>query len=192
MSKSQTPRGDEVDQLLRNAELRDELEPYIDESITQINVRRLPTPVENEYLSSMLDWERAPVLPIARWFDPEIELPPLETFSDAKLKLFLRETIQKLFDQHIVLDFTDHLSDRALYRLLARDILPSQEKKLDRRNCYLHWDCADVCGDPQIWLRYYATKEECEEWAESTGQPLPRREKLPFCRKLPRLPADAH
>ena len=191
MSESQKPAGEEVEQLLRNAELRDELEPYIDESITRINIRRLPTPVENEYLASMLDWERAPVLPIARWFDPEIKLPQPETLTGEELRLVLLETIQKLFDQRIILDFTDHLSDRALYRLIARDILPSQEKKLERRNCHLHWDCADVCGDPQIWLRFYATKEEREEWAESSGRPLPRREKLPFRRRLPRPPADA-
>ena len=192
MPNTPRPRADEVDQLLRNAQLRDELEPYIDESITRINVRRLPTPVENDYLASMLDWERAPVLPIACWFDPEIRLPRPETLTDAELNLLLRDTIQKLFEQQIVLDFTDHLSDRALYRLIARDILPSQEKKLERRNCYLHWDCADVCGDPQIWLRFYANEEEREHWAETTGQSLPRREKLPFRRKLPRPPADVN
>ena len=49
---------DEVDQLLLNAQLRDELEPYLDESVDLVNVRNKPTSFENEYLASMLAWER--------------------------------------------------------------------------------------------------------------------------------------
>ncbi len=75
MSTNHKPLPDEVEHLLRNAELRDELEPYFDESIRSVNVEELPTPVENEFLASMLAWERAPVLPIAQWFEPELQLP---------------------------------------------------------------------------------------------------------------------
>jgi hypothetical protein len=87
-----------------------------------------------------------------------------------------------------VLDYTDHLSDRQLYCLIFRDILPSQEKKIEQSKSYLHWDCADVSGDPQIWLRYYASEEDRENWAEEFGEPLPRREPPPHPRKLPRRP----
>ena len=62
---------DEVDQLLLNARLRDELEPYLDESVELVNVRDMPTRDENEFLASMLEWERAPVVPISNWFSPE-------------------------------------------------------------------------------------------------------------------------
>jgi hypothetical protein len=49
------PEPDEVDCLLRNCELRNEIEPYLDESIWEIDFRSLPTPVENRFLESMLD-----------------------------------------------------------------------------------------------------------------------------------------
>jgi len=65
-----------------------------------------------------------------------------------------------------VLDFTNHLSDRELYAIIARDILPSYEKKLDRRANYLHWDCASTSGDPETWLRFYASDDERDVWAE--------------------------
>ena len=39
------PDPEEVDCLLRNAELRDAIEPYLDESIWEIDFRSLPTPV---------------------------------------------------------------------------------------------------------------------------------------------------
>ena len=68
MSKPQHPTSDEVDHLLVNAQLRDQLEPFLDESVDLLDMRRLPTPLENEFLASMLAWEQAPVLPIGKWF----------------------------------------------------------------------------------------------------------------------------
>ena len=82
-----------------------------------------------------------------------------------------------------MLDFTDHLSDYQLYCIIYRDILPSQEKKLERRSSYLHWDCANINDDPATWLRYYATEAERELWAAESDQPLPTRD-----RPTPRLP----
>ena len=99
--------------------------------------------------------------------------------------------VRKLFAKRIVLDFTDHLSDRELYRLIYRDILPAREKKLDYPNNYLHWDCTGGGGDSEVWLRYYASEEERQEWAESYRQPLPPRTPLPYPRNLPREPGNA-
>src|SRR5436190_23149627 len=112
---TRNPHSAEVDQLLLNARLRDELEPFLDESVHILYCRRLPTSDENEFLEQMLAWERAPVLPIAKWFQPELVLPHPDQLSDAELRKILTETIQKLYSQRIVLDFTDHLSDRQLY-----------------------------------------------------------------------------
>lgn len=180
----------EVDQLLLNAELRDALEPFCDESVDLVNVRRMSTPQENEFLASMLAWERAPVLPISRWFDPELVLPHPDSLSDEALHQLLAETIEKLYAKHIVLDFTEHLSDRQLYCLLFRDILPSPEKKIDLPKNYLHWHCLDDSDEPDTWLRYYATAKERQEWAQETGQTLPPSERPPFPRKMPRRPSS--
>ncbi len=81
MSKTRPPKPDEVEQLLRNAQLRDQLEPFFDESIEFVNRRDLPTPVENELLASMLAWERAPVLEIYKWFTPELVVPSPEALA---------------------------------------------------------------------------------------------------------------
>jgi hypothetical protein len=188
MATNPKPLPDEVEHLLRNAELRNELEPYFDESIGQVNVDELPTPVENEFLASMLAWERAPILPISQWFDPELKLPHPEALSNDALHCLLWDTIQKLFDRRIVLEFTDHLSDRELYCLIYRDILPSCEKKIDSSANYLHWDCADVGGDATTWLRYYATPEEREAWLADFQDPLPESQQPPHPRQLPRRP----
>lgn len=188
MSTNHKPLPDEVEHLLRNAELRDELEPYFDEAIRSVNVAELPTPMENEFLASMLAWERAPILPISQWFEPELRLPAPDTLDELQLHQLLWETIHKLFERRIVLDFTDHLTDRELYCLIYRDILPCKEKKIDSLSNYLHWDCADMGGDPTIWLRYYASEAEREMWAEDFAGPLPDAEQPPYCRELPRRP----
>jgi hypothetical protein len=188
MSKSQHPTSEEIHQLLLNAQLRDALEPFLDESVDLLDMRRMPTPMENEFLASMLAWERAPVLPISKWFDPELTLPHPDTLDDEALHEKLWETIHQLYDQRIVLDFTDHLSDRALYCLVYRDILPSPEKKVDLPKNYLHWHCLDDSDEPETWLRFYATPEEREAWAKESNSRLPTAEPPPFPRKMPRKP----
>ena len=188
MSVSRGHISEDVEHLLRNAQLRDELEPLCYESLASLKMASLPTPVENEFLASMLAWERAPILPIGCWFDPEIRLPHPDTLDNAQLSRLLWQTIHQLFTKRIVLDFTDHLSDRQLYCLIYRDILPAREKKIDSLRHYLHWDCANVSDDPQIWLRYYATAEEREAWIEEMGDTLPEAEEPPFSRNLPRAP----
>lgn len=185
MAEFRRPLTDEVDQLLRNAQLRDELEPFFDESIAMFNNRELPTKVENDFLASMLAWERAPVLPISQWFDPELSLPHPDSLSAEALHDILWDTIHKLFEQRIVLDFTDHLTDRQLYSLIYRDILPSHEKRIENRNSFLHWDCANTESDPEIWLRYYATPDERSMWAEEQEVELPPTECPPFPRQMP-------
>lgn len=188
MRSSHEPPADDIDQILLNARLRDELEPYVDDSITRLNIEELPTKVENEYLASILAWERAPTIPIARWFEPELVLPAPEMLDDATLRDLLWETARKLYQERVVLDFTDHLSDRQLYALIARDILPSYEKRIEGSRAWLHWDCADLENNFEDWLRYYASDEERAEWSEHDPKPLPPKEPLPYPRNLPRRP----
>lgn len=188
MVNSRRSWPDEVEELLRNVELRNELEPYYDESISRVNVQHWPLTVENEFLASMLAWERAPILPIYRWFSPELRPPRASMLNDDDLHTILWDVVQKLYEKRIVLDFTDHLADRELYTLIVRDILPSREKMIETGTNYLHWDCARGSGDPEVWLRYYATEDERQEWSRTYRQPLPPRCDPPYSRRLPRDP----
>ncbi len=128
------------------------------------------------------------MLPISQWFEPELKLPPPDALSSGELHELLWDTIYKLFSRRIVLDFTDHLSDRELYCLIYRDILPCAEKKIESLDNYLHWDCADLGGDATTWLRYYATPEERRSWLADFDEPLPDAKEPPYKRHLPRRP----
>ncbi len=90
-----SPRSEEVEHLLRNAQLRDALEPLYDESIRCVNAEVMSTTNENEFLQSMLEWERAPILPICDWFQPKLEIPKPDTLGDKQLHSILHETIER-------------------------------------------------------------------------------------------------
>ena len=187
MSDAGRPMLDEVEQLLLNAQLRDELEPYVDESLSGLAMRRMPLNVENEYLASMLAWERAPAMPISRWFDPELVLPHPDDLAEADLTPLLWDTINRLYQQRIVLECTDHLNDAELYRIIYRDILPTWEKKVDLPRNFLHWRCLDD-DDESTWLRFYASRREREQYRIDTGHEPPPAQALPYPRQMPSRP----
>ena len=175
----------EIDLLLENAQLRDQMEPFIDESVYVVDLEKMSTRRENEYLASILDWERAPVLPIREWFEPSLEMVCHDELEEAELNQQLHQIIGRLYEKNIMLLSTGHLSDRQLYCLIARDILPAEEKKLRTSSRYLRWQCIDSETDEETWLRFYATPEERRQWAFETGLRLPPQEPLPFPRRLP-------
>ena len=183
--------AEEVDQLMLNARLRDEMEPFLDEAIDLVDICRMTTSTENEYLSSMLEWERAPVLPIGKWFTPELKLPHPADLDDSQIRQLLWETIHRLDEQRIAVAYADHLSDRQIYCVLYRDILPAAEKKLERRSGYVYWFCLDPEDEPETWLRYYASEPQRQRWAWETGQLPPAREPLPYPRVMPGPPPPA-
>jgi hypothetical protein len=182
-SETSRPATDEVDLLLANARLRDELEPYRDESIDDSSVARMSLRTENEYLASMLAWERAPALPIASWFTPVLELPSPDLLNDAALTRLLYDTIGQLFSEGIVLCCTDHLSDRELYKIIYRDILPCCEKKVELPGKFLEWRCIE---DHDTWLRYYADAVERRRFQEEYNVDIPASETPQYKRNLPR------
>jgi hypothetical protein len=176
----------EVEQLLHNAQLRDQLEPFFDESIALVDVTEMSTSEENQFLASMLNWEYAPVLPISQWFEPELSLPLPETLSNRDLSKMLWDTLQRLAEQNIYLQYTDHLSDRELFCILVRDILTATEKKLDISNNSIVWRLVDNESDPDIWLAYYATDEQRYLWQLEHGQAPPASKPLKYPRQMPR------
>jgi hypothetical protein len=184
-SASPVDPSSDVDQLLLNARLRDDLEPYWDEAIHLVDTHRMSTNQENQYLACMLNWERAPVLPIRQWFDPELYLPQPDLLEQEELARLLSETLEGLFQQHVILEMTGHLSDRELYCIILRDIMPAEEKKLPTSTHPLTWHCLDMEEDPETWLRYYASKDEREIWRRETRESLPPMEPPPSNRILP-------
>jgi len=112
-------------------------------------------------------------------------MPDHETLSDNEVKQQLHQIIGRLYEKNIILNFTDHLSDRQLYCLIKRDILPAQEKRVVVRDTFIKWQCVDPVGEEESWLRYYASEHDRQTWAFETELRLPPRESVPFPRKMP-------
>jgi hypothetical protein len=180
-----SPASEEVELLLRNARLRDELEPYVDESVALVSFRQMNLREENDFLESMLAWERAPALPISHWSDPPLTIPSPDSLDNDILREVLYDTIDRLFQVRVVLEMTEHLTDRKLYTLIYRDILPACEKQVDLPGNYLCWRCLDE-SDEDTWLKFYATEADRLQWLEHNEGPLPEPEELPYPRKIPR------
>ena len=176
----------EVEHLLLNAQLSQEMEPYVDESVTLIDTRRMPTRVENAFLTAMLAWEKAPVLPIRNWFEPELQLPAPQELTDLQLSEILNTVILMLFEKGIALQFTEHLSDRELYCLIVRDIMSAEERKIQLPGNFLNWQCIDSRLEEDAWLQFYASEEEREEWEELHGLAAPIKLDPPYPRYIPR------
>ena len=176
----------EVEHLLLNAQLKQEIEPYVDESVTLVDTRRMPTRLENAFLASMLAWERAPILPIRQWFEPELQLPVPQKLTELQLSEILNTAILMLFEKGISLQYTEHLSDRELYRLILRDILSAEEKRVQLPGRYLHWQCIDSREEVDDWLRYYASDDERADWEDQHCRQAPYRVDPPHPRYVPR------
>ena len=184
MNEVRFPKN-EVDQLLLNAQLRDELEPYMDESVELVDASQMSTEEENKFLRAMLCWERSPVIPISQWFEPELQLPHPDTLSDRNLSKVMWDAVERLAEQRIFLQCADHLSDRQLYCVLFRDILSATEKKIDLPDNDLIWKLVDLESDPELWLTYYADDHQRYQWEVENGRIPPAQEAPPFARKLP-------
>ena len=109
--------------------------------------------------------------------------------DDAALGALLRQMIDGLFELGVVIEQTDHLSDRECYRWLVRDELLHE---LLFSVASGHWNVSPIGGgseqDIEIYLRYYADEEERQQWACDFGVPLPPHEELPYDRdRLVRL-----
>lgn len=166
----------EVEAQIRNMELRTALEPYYDEAISRLKFSRLKR--EDDYLESMLEWEIVKPTPIAQWFEPEL-CPPrtVDKISDQDIHDYLIYLLGKLKEKRIILRFSDHMSDRELYILVLRDVLPAKEKYLQTYIGDREWDCIDIAENEMTYLKYYASREERQIWEDYYGETLPPSEK---------------
>jgi len=177
-----------VDEVIQNMELMTELEPYEDESIQCIDVHHWTIRDINEYLKAMLDWEKAPVLPIRNWFNPPLVPASPAQLNDEELSAALKWLTDRLYEKKIVLDYTDHLSDRALYKLIVNRILPMSEKLIPFPRYCRHWDCSYEGTErdhQEIWLTYYASDEERDAWEEMHDGIIPPKRLPLYPRDLP-------
>lgn len=103
-----------------------------------------------------------------------LDLPPESEMDDHSLTAKLHELIELLARFHICLDFTDHLTDRELYRTLLGELL---DDPYDVSTFGVGVIChSDVThGDPDGFERFYGTHEPAKpanrsEWLTALAE----------------------
>lgn len=116
-------------------------------------------------------WDRAPYVPLYQWFDPPLLPTPPEQLGEHEFKDEIDLILRRLAEKNFFICSTDHLSDRELYETLYDEVLPQPEKFVDDPDWSCHWNLAE---DTDVWLTYYATDEEREEWAADETEIPPK------------------
>jgi hypothetical protein len=115
-----------------------------------------------------------------------ISLPPAENLADEELAVKLWEIIHSLALLGMYLEFTDHLSDRELYKLLLEDVLQEEtviQSPTFSMNCHIDMVGSGNEVDNHIYLKYYADEKDRTHWAKDFPEDiLPDHERLPFDR----------
>ena len=134
---------------------------------------------ELERLDRFYDGEEEGEIPLAVLRARGMEIPEDDrALDDAALHDKLWEVIRGMAAIGMVIEYTDHLTDRELYRylvgeaLVGETILPGLPSGT--------WHVSPIGGgseeDTQIHLRFYADDAEREEWHQTWGDPLPPKE----------------
>ena len=97
------------------------------------------------------------------------EIRDPESLDIGELRAGLWELIEILFEEKVVLDHTDHLSDRQLYELLWNDVLREPHEPVFEGGICSIVSCVDR-GQDLDYLRYYADEKTRNEYADDPWQ----------------------
>jgi hypothetical protein len=123
---------------------------------------------ELSFLEHVLAWETGPRSSHRVWLGRSAQtfIPPAE-LDGKELERELWRLIHALAGARVFFYHTNHLSDSELYARLWTEVLPAEcpdgvRTKADA----CHWDFADAgSGEEEVWLRFYASPAEREEWS---------------------------
>jgi hypothetical protein len=140
---------------------------------------------ELERLDRFFDGEEEGERPIDVLRNKGVSIPDERHLDDVALHAKLWEIINAMDAVGMVLESTDHLSDRELYRYLVTDAL-LEETILPTPGSGGRWHISPIGGgseeDNEIYLRYYAGDDMRKHWQRDFGGTLPPKEKPPFDR----------
>lgn len=135
-----------------------------------------------ERLDAFFDGTEPGDIPLTVLRERGIEMPDDATLDDEEVHRRLGEVIVGMKAIGVVVEFTDHLSDRELYRYLG-EALKEETILTDDPNSTWHLSPFGTGSEEEneIYLRYYAGDEERKRCA-AEGITVPPREPLRFVR----------
>jgi hypothetical protein len=148
-----------------------------------MNVKNDPI-AELEKLDRFLDGDEPGERPLDVLRARGLQIPDDDSLDDAALPAVLWNLLEGMAAIGLLVDSTDHLSDRELYRYLVQDALMEETLLPMSANSFVHY--SPIGGgseeDNEIYLRYYADDEDREQWSRDFGDPLPPKMARPYDR----------
>jgi hypothetical protein len=194
MHENPPPSDNEaVDRQIRIARMKDELDQIAGGKMLTGGFGSVPAALEEAFLEQALAFERAELdTDLNRLARRGVVMVPPAELDDAAITRKLWEIIRELARIGGFLYHTDHLSDRELYDWLwcsgLREDTPDRASMPDAA-----WHTSPVGAgkdeDSAIYLKYYATDEERDQWHRNhPEEAIPKHAALPFDRDrhLPR------
>lgn len=134
-----------------------------------------------ERLDAWLDGEDEGTIPLDVLRGEGIDAPPPESLDDDALHAALWRVIDALPEIGIVIEYTDHLSDRELYVKLVTETLTEPAFLPENAPGVTVYDMSSE--DSEVYLTYYADDETRADWARDfPDEPMPPKKPLPYNR----------
>jgi hypothetical protein len=114
-----------------------------------------------------------------------VPLPGPDDVQDVDIRSVLWRVIHALADEGVLLDCTNHLSDRELYLLLWTRFLREEYPVVsDHGAMTMHIDMLGAWSneDVQTYLRYYAEEESRRNWEQNFNENIPEHVDPPYDR----------
>ena len=208
-----------VDAFLENVRLRDKISDLTGDEYNLPFASSWSYSFENKYLRDMYEWDRAPVMTVAECLDHDALLASVSAQSDEEISAALKRLVEELHRLNHSLLYVAHLSDRRLYSIIVRHILPAEIKVLPNVHSPIYWNFCSfnegVCAgsepepDPSRsgsecesqeeimselnWLTYYAQDSQRELWQSAcSNRTLPQKRVAPYPRAYITETADFH
>ena len=184
--------AEDPDQEQRIAKLREEIKKLGGNTMP---VEDMPADLEEEFLRHVLEYESAEPISLFNLLENSgLEIPSAEVLNEAGITFHLKRIVEEMASMGAYLLHTNHLSDRELYEYLYNDGLREEAVLFPENPSYAYM--IDLTGsgseeDNQIYLKFYADKEQRARWADDwPDDVIPDHEDPPFDRDrlLPQSP----
>lgn len=182
----------QAEQILRIADLRQELTDRISGPFHEAHTPDCPLGLQETFLQSILDFESLDQRPLRAILKDRTgqTFPSLESLPSAReIHCELWRLIRALAEIRIFLDTTDHLSDTKCYQLLEATFLNEDFEDMPEGSTWnthvpLHdYGTADQPDPNDLYLKYYADDQWLADWLnEFPDARLPQKADLPYHR----------
>ena len=171
----------DIDRQIRAIELKNEALDIVGGQMHSWEADDTDPAVAEQFWENVVAFESAPKGTLAgRLEEIGVSLPAADTLDEPSLYLKLWEMGGALAGLGVVLESTEHLSDRELYILLVSDLLREEATIMPASAGWTYHISPIGSGseeDMQIHHRYYASEEERQSWLRQfPDEVLPARE----------------